>query len=253
MKTRFSTLSSLLIVVALLSSCSKDNNNLIKLSSPATITLHNEQTSQIDVTSPLTVNYSSENEFHAKVTSSGKITANYVGETIINLSNGKDSKSISVIVEPRYNLYPSPCTDWGVTKNEVIAMYGTPDYENDNGIGYSNYSTSAPVAMFVFDDNGKLASSAAMVKTSYSSNLTDYLLERYMPAVVDAEEYTAMFINALTAEETTTAILLAVYNLSYFQVFYTDARVVATRSTKAIDNSNIKRLQEIADEMISNQ
>lgn len=253
MKTRFSTLSLLLIAVVLFSNCSKEDDNLIKLSSPTTITLHHEQTSQIDVISLLAVDYSSENEFHAKVTSSGKVTANYVGETTITLSNGNDSKSIKVIVEPRHNLYPSPCTDWGATKRDVIAMHGTPDYETDKGIGYENYSTSAPIAMFVFDDSGRLASSATMVKTSYSSILTDYLLERYMPAIVDTEEYTAMFINALTTEETTTAILLSIYNLSYFQVFYTDARNVASHSTRTIDNSNIKQLKEIADEMISNQ
>ena len=249
MKTKFFTLSSLLITVSLLSSCSKEDDNLIMLSSPNTITLHHEQTEQIDAVSTLSIDYSSENEFHATVTNAGEIEANYVGETIINLTNGSDSKMVKVTVEPRYNLYPAPCSDWGATRSEVIAMYGTPDYETDYGIGYENYSTPAPMAMFVFDDNGGLSSSAILVKTSYSSTLTDYLLERYMTAAVDSEDYTAMFINALTLEKTTTAIMLSVYNLRHFQVFYTDARNVAS-STKAIGSSNRMQLEEIANKMI---
>lgn len=101
-----------------------------------------------------------------------------------NLSNDSDSKSIQVVIEPKYNLYSTPCIEWGVTRSQIKTQYGNPDTEDSNGIGYKTTSSSAPVIIFVFDNNQKLKSSGVLVKSAYASILADFLLESYLRIIV---------------------------------------------------------------------
>ncbi|MEG1649992.1 MAG: Ig-like domain-containing protein, partial [Rikenellaceae bacterium] len=103
MKTKNFTLAALLLV-AILSGCSKDEDQTIQVSTKSPMVLNYEETANIDAVSTQPISYNSENEFHAKVSNSGEITAQHVGEAKINLTNGSDSKSIQVVVEPKFNL-----------------------------------------------------------------------------------------------------------------------------------------------------
>ncbi|MEG1635735.1 MAG: hypothetical protein RR388_08915 [Rikenellaceae bacterium] len=249
MKTKNFTLAALLLV-ATLSSCSKDEDQSIQVGNQSPVVLNYKQTANIDAVSTQPISYNSENEFHAKVSSSGEITAQHVGEAKINLTNGSDSKSIQVVVEPKFNLYKTPSIEWGATKSQIKAQYGKPDNETANGVGYSNYSSSAPIVMFVFNSNDRLISSAVVVKTVYASTLADFLIERYMPIDVNTSEYTAMFVNGLSTEKITTAINLSVYNLSYLMVLYVDVRNAA--KTKSPETKvSIDTYRGIAEEMLS--
>lgn len=251
MKTKNFTLAALLLV-AILSSCSKDEDQTIQVRNQSPVVLNYKQTADIDAVSTQPISYNSENEFHAKVSSTGVITAQHVGETKINLTNGSDSKSIQVVVEPKFNLYKTPSVEWGATKNQIKAQYGKPDSETANGVGYSNYSSSAPVVMFVFNSNDRLISSAVMVKTAYASSLGDFLVERYMPIDVNTAEYTAMFVNGLSTEKITTAINLSVYNLSYLMVRYVDVRN-ATKTKLSGGEVSIDTYRDIAEKMTFSQ
>lgn len=248
MKTKIFTLATLLLT-ATLSSCSKDEDQTIQVSNQSPMVLNYKQTAKINAVSSQPISYRSENEFHAKVSNSGEITAMHVGETKINLSNGSDSKSIQVVVEPKFNLYKTPCIEWGMTKSQIKTQYGKPDSETSSGIGYTTTSSSAPIIMFAFDSNDKLKTSAVMVKTAYAETLGDFLVERYMPIDVNTSEYTAMFVNGLSTDKITTAINLSVYNLSYLMVMYVDVRNAA--NTKSTPDVSIDTYREIAESLLS--
>ena len=96
MKTKIFT-SVALVSALLFSSCSKDEDQSIhkdqsiQLQNQSPIVLQHEQNATIYAVSTEPISYNSENEFHAKVSNNGVITAQYVGETKIDLTNGFDS------------------------------------------------------------------------------------------------------------------------------------------------------------------
>ncbi|MGM1055440.1 MAG: hypothetical protein ACQEWG_06100 [Bacteroidota bacterium] len=203
---------SLLIV-----SCSKDDevDKLITLESSVK-TLYFGDEYQIEATSNTPLLYSSDDEYHASVSELGLVTARFIGETNIVLSNGNDTKKVSITVKAQSNLYPDPNLEFGTSKSALLAKYGTPDVETETVILYDNYSNAAEAVMYLFDDNNNLKSSAVMVKTAYSSNLGTFLVERYL--TVDRDNL--IFVNALEPENATMLIGADLYNLSYWLVVY---------------------------------
>lgn len=229
---------ALLACTMLLSSCSKDEDVSIIIQNENPIVLNHEETIQIKATSTLPLTYISENEYNAKVSTYGLITANYVGETKIKLTNGSEEKIIYVEVEPKYNLYETPCLEWGISKSEVINKYGSPDAETSQGVGYKSYSSAAPILTFLFDNSQKLMASSVLVKTGHGSTLADFLLERYMPISVDIDKYNASFVDALTPEQTNTLINITPYNLAYLQVLYVRADTESNKTKLSDVNLN---------------
>ena len=96
---------------SILASCSKDDSNTIVINTKTPIVLNYEKTLQIDASSEREITYESENVFHATVSNEGLITGGRVGETNVVVSNGKNSKMIPITIEPKYNLYETPCID----------------------------------------------------------------------------------------------------------------------------------------------
>lgn len=250
MKTKI-LLLFVLLCTTVLSSCKKDEDQTIQVSTKSPVVLNYEQTANIDAVSTQPISYNSENEFHAKVSSTGVITARRVGETQINLTNGSDLKSIQVVVEPKFNLYKTPSTEWGTTKSQIKAQYGKPDSETANGVGYSNYSSTAPIVAFIFNSNDRLISSAVMVKTTYASTLADFLIERYLPIDVNTTEYTAAFVNGLSVEKITTIVGFSVYNLNYLMVVYIDALYDSKTKSSGAEVS-IDTYRDIVEKMLFN-
>jgi hypothetical protein len=122
------------------------------------------------------------------------MTAGRVGETSVSLSNGEDTKKISVIVEPKYNLFPEPIDKiaFGVSKQKVKEIFGTPDYENSTGIMYNNYHKTYDY-MFLFDGD-KLESMSVVIATmQLPDNLIDFMVERYV--MVEAQGYSSAYLN----------------------------------------------------------
>ena len=203
------------ISVFMFSSCNKPK--LITLAQTSK-TMHYGETYVIHAECENPISYSSNDEYHAKVTSSGKITAQYVGNTTIRLTSEDDTKTFSVVVEPEYNTYPEPRIKFGDTKSSVISKLGEPDYIDADGIGYTNYSSKAPILAILFDDNEKVESYGILVKTAFSSELASFLGERYV-YVGETDDFLA-FTNGLTAEKKTMFIGLELYNVNYWMVAY---------------------------------
>lgn len=202
-------------VLTLFSGCSKEEDKLITLLSSEK-TLYYGDEYQIEATSNTPILYSSEDEFHANVSESGLVTAMFVGETHIVLSNGKDTKKVLITVKAKSNLYPEPYLEFGISRSSFITKYGTPDSETEDGLLYEDYSNASPAIMYLFDENNKLESVGVLVKTAYSSNLGTFLGERYL--LVDEEDL--IFINALKISDATMAVSPTLYNISYWIVIY---------------------------------
>ena len=233
-------------------SCSKDNTDNIGLTTSEK-TLNYGDTYQIEATSESTISYTVENEYHASISETGLVTAGYVGETDITLSNAEDSKVFKLTVSPTSNLYPEPEEKYGTSKSEIEAEYGTPDSETSSVILYSDYSTNAPFVMFSFDTNDKLIGYAVIVKTAYSSELGTFLNERYV--YVGQSDDTYVFMNALSSDDATMAIGLQLYNTSYWETIYafvntdpgTKSAIKSTVKTDRIDSlkENFKKCLEL--------
>jgi hypothetical protein len=230
----------LAVLPILLAGCSKnDGLDLISLK-VFEKTLYHKGEYQIEATSKASISYVVENEYHAKVSLTGLITAGFVGETNILLSNGEDTKNFKVIVNPKSNLYPEPDVKFGDTKSSIIAKFGTPYSETATIILYNDYSNAAPILMFQFDSNNKLSSYAIMVKSSYSSALADFLLERYL--VIAENDGVYVFINGLSTTTATMAIGLQLYNASYWQILYipnTSTRSASLKSSNNLFDKNV--------------
>lgn len=210
-------------------SCEK-NGDKIAITSESPIVLKNGETFQIKASSNMPLSYFTENEFHAKVSSSGVVEGNYVGSTNIEVKNEKNSTKIKVLVEPRIDLYPTPSLDWGTSRSHIISTYGTPDKETSDGIVYNNYSNAAPMLVYLFDNSDRLKASGVVVKIAYSETLIDFLIERYQTISVGQKDYIALFIDALDIDKAKTVVAIALNGLSYLNVMY--AANVDTRSTK---------------------
>jgi len=221
--------------------CSKDDDpDLISLK-VSEKTLYYGDEYQIEATSKAAIAYTVENEYHAKVSETGLVTARFVGETNVILSNGEDTKNFKVIVKPKNNLYPEPDVKFGDSKSSIVAKFGTPDDETSDEtsslIAYSDYSNAAPGLIFVFDSSNKLSGYCVVVKSMYSSTLGVFLGERYL--LVDTESYdTFGFVNGLNMSTATMAIILQLYNISYWTVTYVPITSTSTKNTSLKSSKN---------------
>ena len=205
------------LLVPFFYSCDKDDTDFLTLStSEKTLNYHDEY--QIDATSSSDIEYTVKDDYHASVSETGLVKARFVGETNIVLNNSSEEKIFKLTVAPKYNLYPEPDVEFGTTKSSVIREFGSDYSESDSGIGYKDYSSAAPVIMFIFDDDDKLSSYVVMVKTFYSSKIVDFLGERYLP--VGEEDDVFYFSNGLTDETTTMVVMVGLYNVSYWMILY---------------------------------
>ncbi|MDR3119131.1 MAG: hypothetical protein LBU44_06905 [Mediterranea sp.] len=234
MKKRLVLLIGVLPIV--FAGCSKDDDTDVISLKVSEKTLYFEDKYQIEATSEAAINYTVENEYHAKVSETGLVAARFVGETNVLLSNGKDTKNFKVIVRPKSNLYPEPDVKFGDSKSSIIAKFGTPDSETSSAIAYADYSNTAPVLMFAFDSANKLDSYILMVKSMYSSTLADFLLERYL--AVSEKDGLFLFINGLNTTTATMAIGLQLYNTSFWSVTYIPSTSTSTKSALLKSSNN---------------
>lgn len=237
------------VLPLVLAGCSKDDEPDVISLEVSEKTLYSGDEYQIEATSKAPITYTVENEYHAEVTETGLVTARFVGETNVLLSNGEDTKNFKVIVKPKYNLYPEPDVKFGDSKSSIIAKFGTPDDETSSGIGYIDYSNAAPILMFLFDSNDKLDSYGVLVRSIYSSTLAEFLSERYMP--IGEEDGDFFFINGLNPTTATMAIGLQLYDISYWIVMYMPMPNTSTSTKSELLKSSKNRTETNAfDELL---
>ena len=220
-------------------SCSKEDSNEISLSE-SSVTLHFGDEYQIVASSETDITYKVKDDYHATVTGTGFVTARYIGETDITLNNEEDTKVFKLTVAATKNLYPEPDVEYDMSKNSVIQKFGTPGATADDAIGYYNYSSKAPMLMFLFDSNDRLIAYGVLVEIGYASDLVEFLLERYPFIEEDTEDELLWFTNGLTEETATMFICSGLFDSANLLVayYYIDALAESTslKSTKTLDN-----------------
>lgn len=203
MKTSLKAMLLCTVFCLILSSCSDSKDDEVKINE-SSISLYYEETKQLEASGSNNIAWSTDNNFVAKVSNNGMVTANHVGKTIIRANDA----ICEVTVKPKHNLYKDPITEWGITKSEVIKRLGTPDEDSGNIIGYVTNNSKAPITMYMFE-NDKLTTACPSVMISYTATLLDFLIERYQPVDVNVTDLTATFINAMTFDESTIAVHIA--------------------------------------------
>ncbi|CVI71820.1 MULTISPECIES: hypothetical protein [unclassified Alistipes] len=221
-----STFLWIAIIVSVFVGCSKDDGNSIKLSLTEK-TLHFGEEYQIEVEEGSNLTFISANEYHAVVSDTGLVSALFVGETNIIVSNGESSATLRIIVAPQSNLYKEPCLDWEASRETIIEQYGTPDSSDGKTISYTDYSTAADLLSYMFE-NDRLKGAGVLVKSKYVVELAEYLAERYLP-LADTEEAGYVFVNGVTPESITTIVSVQTLG-NYFTVIYLPYSSDKTRS-----------------------
>lgn len=178
--------------------CNK--GKLITLSETSA-TLHHGETYQIDAKCENPITYTSADEYYASVSETGLITANFIGSTTIALQSEEDSKTFSVTVDPRSDLYTEPNILFGETKEAVIGKLGTPAVDQGDAIAYSNYAPNAPILVVMFEDNC-VEYYGVYVNPDYGDELNNvFLAERYY--FIGTEDGINIFADGTTAETVT--------------------------------------------------
>ncbi len=171
--------------------------------------------------------WESSNKHIATVNSAGVVTAERQGTA--KIYSGQENLSCMVSVVPSYTLYNEPIMQWGISKNSIKSQKGTPVQVTSTVLGYETGNTIAPLEMYVFE-NDRLCSAAVIVKLTYSEELVDHLVQRYVPVSLDSESGAATFVEPLPSGERKTAVEVQVYNTSYWLVMYLNSSSSTTRS-----------------------
>ena len=196
--------------------CSKDEEDVMSITSSKNVELTSKGTSQITC-SDSKASYLSEDEYVATVSDKGLITAKRIGETYIDVNS---QKAVKVTVKPLVTSFVEPQFLFGATKNEVISKVGS-NYSNSTSTGIAYTPSSGKVKGYVYLlKDGKVCAVGMIVSTLYMETLTDFLLERYMPATFSEENYTALFVNGISLEKTTMLIGEQLYSVSLMNVVY---------------------------------
>lgn len=225
-------------------SCGDDEeDDSIQITSSKNLSMNSGETSQIQCTQK-SVTYESEDDFVATVSASGEIKASHVGSTDIKI-NG--SKMIKVAVVPKYKNFDEPILDFGISMSKLKSFEkNKPIKENDEGLSYDG--TGDETGRIYLFKNGKLSTSAMVVRPIYSSILADFLLERYLVIDVDKSKQTSTFVNGLTTETITMGINVSTENYQFLVVYFPTADN-ATRSISQRDKEEaIARIKKILEE-----
>lgn len=236
-------------LVSVLASCSKSSEEGLEITSPTPVTLYSSDTSQI-TTNKESVTFTSNSDYVATVSQTGLITGKRVGNTTIDVSDGKGHASVAVTVNPKNTSFVEPVLDFGISSADVIKKEGqSPLTEVSNGLLFDSKGKET-YRMYGFE-NDKLKSSCLIVKTTLAETITDFLIERY--AVVDANSgfgfgdgsYIALFVNSLDFDKVTMGVGISAYNYSTLMVLY-----FKTSTTKAERESMTKEYIEMYKQMI---
>lgn len=224
-------LSALLIFmcVTLLSACSNDNDELgMSLPTDKSILVGSS------FSFGFSGDWSSSNDFVASVDNNGNVGADHVGECTI--SNGKYNCRINVT--PKTYFIKEPITDWEISKSQIISKCGLDYKVTGNSIGYISNSSIAPITLYTFDNNERLSSAAVVVKTDYTTDLVDFLTERYQS--IGMEGYDFYFANGYTPQKISTVVGVSLYKYdkNYWIVLYIPYNY-SSRSLISTDISSI--------------
>lgn len=191
-----------------LSSCgSDDDSNELELTvSPESVSLHYEETVQLQASDNVNT-WMSENEFVATVNSSGYVTGGHVGTTRIKAAQGSRVGYSTITIVPKYNLYDTPITEFGATKATIKGMETHElSGETETSLLYRYTVGTHPCLVMYNLKSGRLDGIMAMLKYSDFVTAGYHLLERYQAASKTDDLF--IFLNNNSPETATMAVTL---------------------------------------------
>ena len=120
----------LLGVCLILGSCKLTDKNKITYNGKNTIDIVLLEKYDLDASSGSKLTYHSDNEMAVTVNSDGIIQGKNVGDANVTISNSVNSITVKVIV----SLFEEPTLNFGISKNSIEDIYGTPDYHYGDSI-----------------------------------------------------------------------------------------------------------------------
>ena len=225
-----------MLLSAILLSCSKDDPVLTLNALTATMFAHEEY--QITTTNGTNVTFESKNPYVAKVDNMGKVRSLTIGTAIIDVNSDQGKAQVLITVNPKYNTYTEPFRDFTKTKSQITSVYGTPDVETTNGIGYYYDNNNVHIADMYLFTNGILSSSTALINQDYAVDAMQFIGERYLP--LDSSDGIYMFVNGTSKDNI--SIIVALTKMSgykLYEVIYMPYKG-DTRSILELHNKDIK-------------
>jgi hypothetical protein len=221
----------IVVISSLCFACSKDDPQELLIKTTE-ISLYPEDVIQIDAVSDFDITYLLTNTYLANVSATGLVSANKVGTTLVEVSSHDRVIEVPVEVMGRYNLYPDPITDWGISQSDLIEIAGEPDKSYTSSIEYANYSDQAPNIAYLFTPGDSLMCALVIVLETYSDDLVAYMDERF---VFDSEE-DGMFVCRNAYNEEDVSMLIGVFNGGggSLMVLYIEYQKEETKSSQSV-------------------
>ena len=127
--------------------------------------------------------YKTNNQFVASVNDQGAVVCNHVGTCVIVIATAdtRFSTTCTVTVLPKNKLFREPALDFNINKTSVKLKENdrTIVCETATMLVYQGIEEPVQQVMYQFDENQKLITSAVKLSAVASSELTDFLTERY--------------------------------------------------------------------------
>lgn len=208
----------LFVLPMLFAGCNDDDRGGVSLDTYR-VECKTGDTKQVNVMAgdPNSVIWRSDNEYIATV-EKGRITGHRIGSTFVFAN----TTIVAVVVSGRYNLYDEPIAKvkWGMTKDEVTRQMGFPDKVENNVITYNIISSVNSFESYEFDANNRLFGANITVSREKTSQLDDFLAERYLLLSSSVENENRDYINGLTTGTSTMTVRRSVYDENYWLISY---------------------------------
>ena len=173
------SLAALVMAAVIFASCKEEEKSPEITLEKDSVTLTSGGEFLINATSDYDLTFKSEDENHAKVDEKGLVTAKYIGETNIVVSNSENSKKVKITVEPEYDICEDLCQYLFKTKSQIVSKFGDNYTLNENYIFYKDYTSYVSDLIFKIE-NDVVKAVLINVDKSYWSTLEGYLKERYV-------------------------------------------------------------------------
>ena len=127
--------------------------------------------------------FKSNNCFVATVNDQGVVVCHHAGTCTITVATAdtRFSTSCTIHVKPNNNLFSEPTLEFNLSKTEVKLKESNSTilYETATMLIYQGDKYPVQQVAYQFDENKKLVTSAIKLSANISSELTDFMIERY--------------------------------------------------------------------------
>lgn len=214
------------MVFSLLCGCSGDNEDDITAFSvtPKEISLTGREASARLTASASNVQWTSENEWVARVNNAGEVTSRHIGKTKIKAISGGHVIECKCTVSPRFETYEEPWLAFGKSKEEIIRKMGSPNYQipnrDETSIVYGE-KNDYQITSYTFENN-KLSRVIVLLKSTdlRVMQIPDFLYERYVLILELTTGTETAFTNSYRLKDSS---VMVIFNTKPYAGHYTIA------------------------------